>query len=167
MSEDALKYDRMVEDALRTVVRRALTLVAENGLPGDHNFYITFRTGNSGVEMPDHLREHYPGEMTIVMQHQFWGLDVGEDAFAVTLTFSGAPERLSIPFEAISAFADPSVRFALQFDLGDEDEIDSGDEADSAATETPGENADDEPTKAEKGDAASDKVVTLDTFRNR
>jgi len=116
MGEDGLRYDAMVESALRGVVRRALAYAAERGLPGDHHFYISFRTTHPGVDIPAALRARYPEEMTIVLQHQFWGLDVGEEAFGVTLSFSDVPERLTIPFAAVSAFADPSVRFGLQFD---------------------------------------------------
>jgi uncharacterized protein len=116
MGEDGLRYDAMVESALRGVVRRALSYAAERGLPGDHHFYVSFHTNHPGVDIPAQLRARYPNEMTIVLQHQFWGLDVGEEAFGVTLSFSDVPERLTIPFSAISAFADPSVRFGLQFD---------------------------------------------------
>ncbi len=116
MGEDGLRYDAMVENALRSVVRRALSYAAERGLPGDHHFYLSFHTNHPGVDIPAQLRARYPDEMTIVLQHQFWGLDVGEEAFGVTLSFSDVPERLTIPFSAITAFADPSVRFGLQFD---------------------------------------------------
>ncbi|MEE8536026.1 MAG: ClpXP protease specificity-enhancing factor SspB [Kiloniellales bacterium] len=120
MTSDGLRYDALVEDALRDVLRRALAYVAERGLPGDHHFYITFRTGHPGVDIPEHLRTRFPNEMTIVLQHQFWGLDVGEDAVGVTLTFSDVPERLTIPFAAVTSFADPSVQFGLQFDSSEE-----------------------------------------------
>jgi hypothetical protein len=120
MSDDALKYDRMVETALRGVVREALTLTAEHGLPGNHHFYITFRTDHPGVSLADYLRERFPGEMTIVLQLQFWGLKVEDDRFEVTLSFNDKPERLCIPFAAVTAFADPSVRFGLQFEAGQE-----------------------------------------------
>jgi len=116
MGEDGLRYDAMVDGALRSVVRRALGYAAERGLPGDHHFYVSFQTTHPGVDVPAQLRERYPNEMTIVLQHQFWGLDVGEESFGVTLSFSDVPERLTIPFAAITAFADPSVRFGLQFD---------------------------------------------------
>jgi uncharacterized protein len=125
MGEDGLRYDAMVETALRGVVRKALGYAAERGLPGDHHFYVSFRTTHPGVDIPAQLRARYPTEMTIVLQHQFWGLDVGEEAFAVTLSFSDVPERLTIPFAAISAFADPSVRFGLQFDASQAKEDDA------------------------------------------
>jgi uncharacterized protein len=110
-----LRYDRMVEQALRGVVRDALSEVAEQGLPGNHHFYITFRTRDKHVEMPDYLREQYPQDMTIVLQYQFFGLTVDADSFTVMLSFNNIKERLVIPFSAIVTFADPSVNFALQF----------------------------------------------------
>jgi hypothetical protein len=122
MADDGLRYERMVEDALRSVVGRALSHVAERGLPGDHHFYITFQTDHPEVVMPDHLRARYPSEMTIILQHQFWGLEVGRAAFGVTLSFANVPERLTVPFESVVAFADPSVRFGLQFDVGSDEQ---------------------------------------------
>ena len=110
----------MVENALRDVVRQALRLAADQGLPGNHHFYITFRTDHPGSTLADHLVERYPGEMTIVLQHQFWGLQVYDELFEVTLSFNDKPERLRIPFDAVVAFADPSVRFGLQFEAGDD-----------------------------------------------
>jgi hypothetical protein len=115
MPKEQLRYDRMVETALRGVVRDALTEVAERGLPGNHHFYLTFRTGYPGVDIPDYLASQYPNEMTIVLQFQYYGLDVTDDHFEVTLSFNNVHERLVIPFAAITTFADPSVNFALQF----------------------------------------------------
>ena len=117
MSKDWLRYDRMVEDALRGVVRRALNDVSASGLPGDHHFYLTFRTGEPGVQIAPALKSQYPKEMTIVLQHQFWGLEVGEEQFAVTLSFGGKHERLVVPYRSIVSFADPSVKFGLQFEF--------------------------------------------------
>jgi hypothetical protein len=115
MAQEPLRYDRMVESALRGVVREALTQVKERGLPGDHHFYVTFRTTHAGVTLADHLRARYPAEMTIVLQFQFYDLTVDADGFGVTLSFNNTHERLVIPFAAITTFADPSVNFALQF----------------------------------------------------
>lgn len=130
MSQYELRYDRMVETALRDVVRQALSLVAEHGLPGNHHFFITFRTDHPDVEIATALVERYPGDMTIVLQHQFWALKVSDDMFEVTLSFNDKPERLIIPYAAISSFADPSVRFGLQFDAAgggaDEDDESEG-----------------------------------------
>jgi uncharacterized protein len=115
MIKDGLRYDKMVESALRGVVRDAIGFAVANGLPGGHHFYITFKTAAPGVEIGDHLATKYPDEMTIVIEHQFWDLMVGAENFAVTLSFNNRPERLTIPFAAITAFADPSVKFGLQF----------------------------------------------------
>ena len=117
MSDESLRYDRMVEDALRGVVRAALEHILEHGLSGDHHFYITFRTQAPGAVLPDFLRERYPEEMTIVLQHQFWDLTVGEDAFGISLSFDNQLAELTVPYAAISAFVDPSVKFGLQFSI--------------------------------------------------
>lgn len=150
------RYDQYVEDALRSVVRRTLDAVAEAGLPGNHHLYITFSTQHPGVEIPDYLAAQYPGEMTIVLQHQFWGLEVEEDAFSVTLSFNSQHERLRIPFAAITAFADPAVKFGLQFELSE------ADLRPAAKTET---------GEAESADDDDDKkgadVVALDAFRKK
>ena len=130
-TNQGLRYDLMIKDALRGVMGRVLARVAERGLPGDHHFYITFRTGHPGVEMPAPLRRRYGGEMTIVLQHQFSGLEAGPDAFAVTLSFSETPHRLTIPYDAVVSFADPSVEFALSFETEPEA---AGTEAASAET---------------------------------
>ena len=100
---------------MRQVVRDALQVVATQGLPGKHHLYITFRTDHPGVALAGDLHARYPTEMTIVLQHEFWGLEVEDDRFSVLLKFGGAPHRLEIPFEAVSVFADPSVEFGLQF----------------------------------------------------
>ena len=181
MADDSLQYERMVEDALRGVVRNALIEISEGGLPGEHHFYITFRTDHPDTDMPPSLRERYPHEMTIVLQHQFWELDVGEKEFAITLSFSNVPHRLVVPFPAVIAFADPSVRFGLQFEPPEGlPEISHADEGDNES-KVP-ENSDDgavrldqsEPTSSkkaseEKSKAAGDgsKVVTLDSWRKK
>jgi hypothetical protein len=115
MPDQSIDYGRLVERALRQVVRAALDVVAEQGLPGRHHLYITFRTDHPGVAIADDLLARYPSEMTIVLQHEFWGLEVKEDRFAVGLSFGGAPHRLEIPLDAVTVFADPSVEFGLQF----------------------------------------------------
>jgi len=115
MPVDHIPYDLLKQDALRGVIRVVLTDVAVKGLPGGHHFYITFDTRVDGVRLSTRLRASYPEEMTIVLQHQFWDLAVGEDDFEVSLAFNGIPERLHIPFRAVKAFMDPSVQFGLQF----------------------------------------------------
>jgi uncharacterized protein len=115
MPDQALDYGHLVERALRQVVRDALEVVATQGLPGRHHLYITFRTDHPGVALAGDLHARYPTEMTIVLQHEFWGLEVEDDRFSVLLKFGGVPYRLEVPFEAVSVFADPSVEFGLQF----------------------------------------------------
>lgn len=171
MSKDWLRYDRMVEDALRGVVRRALRDVSASGLPGDHHFYLTFRTGENAVQIAPALKSQYPKEMTIVLQHQFWGLEVNEEGFAVTLSFGGKHERLVVPYRAIVSFADPSVKFGLQFETSALAEGDAG-EADTATgkTVTP-KDLNDLPRliedKAADGDKPGGQVVALDAFRKK
>ena len=117
---DHIRYDLLVREALRGVVRRVLADIARNGLPGDHHFYISFDTRAEGVRISSRLRVQYPEEMTVVLQHQFWDLIVSEIAFEVGLSFGGVPERLYVPFEAIKGFFDPSVQFGLEFQLAGE-----------------------------------------------
>ena len=159
--DEILRYDRMVEGALRGVVRQSIEEVISHGLPGDHHFYITFLTDYPGVQIPPYLRDRYPGEMTIVLQYQFSDLAVDDEKMNVTLSFNNVPERLQIPLSAISIFADPSVNFALQFQpLGE-----SMDEADLAAALE-----DDDPDGSGPGGGKSDKtgeVVSLDQFRKK
>lgn len=156
--ENILRYDKMVESALRGVVRQAIEEVMEDGLPGDHHFYITFMTDYPGVNIPDYLRDRYPGEMTIVLQFQFYDLDVNDERMQVTLSFNNVPEKLEIPLAAITIFADPSVNFALQFQpLGDDLEPDYDPDDDD---DTP----DDDKSK---GDGKTGEVVSLDKFRKK
>lgn len=116
MSVDLIRYDLLVQDALRGVVRRVLTDVARDGLPGDHHLYVSFDTTAPGVRLSPRLKERYPEEMTIVLQHQFWDLILTEEFFEVGLSFNGIPERLHIPFASLKGFFDPSVKFGLQFE---------------------------------------------------
>ena len=119
---DHIRYDLLTQQALRGVVRSVLTDTAKKGLPGDHHFYISFDTKADGVHMSDRLRAQYPDEITIILQHQFWDLKVSEDEFEVGLSFGGVPERLTVPYEAINGFFDPSVQFGLQFEEAAEGE---------------------------------------------
>jgi uncharacterized protein len=145
----------MVETALRGVVREALARTAASGLPGTHHFYITFRTRLPGVKISDALIQQYPEEMTIVLEHQFWDLDVEEERFAVTLSFQGRTERLTVPFEAVTSFTDPSVKFGLQFQPGEG----------VAPPTAPGPRPDAK-KKADK-EAKTGEVVALDSFRKK
>lgn len=158
MTQDFLEYPRLVEHALRGVVRSALSIAAEGGLPGLHHFYITFRTRSPGVDIGDRLLAQYPDEMTIVVEHQYWDLTVAEDRFSVTLSFGGVHETLTVPFEAVTAFVDPSVKFGLQFGAAGEVAPDTAPQPPPAG---PGE-PDAGPDKG--GDA---EIVALDTFRKK
>jgi len=155
-TEEAFRYDKMVEKALRGVVKQALQEVVDNGVLDDHHFYITFFTDHTGVKVPAYLKERYPSEMTIVLQHQFYDLEVNDEKFSVMLSFNNVPERLVIPLAAITIFADPSVNFALQFQpLNDEDE----DEIHFEAEELEVDKNDKEKKKGE--------VISLDSFRKK
>ena len=135
-------YRDMMDRALRSVMRSALALVEKQGLPGKHHYCICFRTRHVGVVIPNHLRTRYPDEMTIVLQHQFWGLETAYDGFSVTLSFGGRRERLTVPFKAVTSFLDPAVNFRLRFGppseggaedaLGDTDAGGQGDDSSSA-----------------------------------
>lgn len=163
-SDDVLRYDRMVESALRGVVRQALEEVMRNGLQNEHYFYITFLTEFPGVQIPDYLRERYPGEMTIVLQYQFTDLKVDNEKMEVTLSFNYMPEKLVVPLASISIFADPSVNFALQFQPLSE----SLEEDDLLLQELPD---DDDPNGSGNGKKVKDdkkgEVVSLDQFRKK
>ncbi|MCM8558356.1 SspB family protein [Sphingomicrobium sediminis] len=130
--ESLIPYDEIVQEALRAVVGRVLSEVAADGaLPGGHHFYITFRTRHPDVDIPDHLIERFPDEMTIVLQHRFWDLTVDQMGFSVGLSFGGVPSTLRVPFAAITDFVDPAVEFSLKFQANDEhedDDPDGGDE---------------------------------------
>ena len=121
MPDDLMRYDLLVQDALRGVVRKVLTDAARDGLPGEHHFYISFRTDAPGVKVSSRLKEKYPQDMTIVLQHQFWDLIVADANFEVGLSFSGVPERLFVPYAAVTGFFDPSVQFGLKFELAEDD----------------------------------------------
>jgi hypothetical protein len=116
MPVDHIRYDLLAQAALRGVVRTVLVDAAKKGLPGEHHFKITFNTTKSGVRLSERMRARHPQEMTIVLQHQFWDLVVTEQAFEVGLSFGGIPERVGVPFEAVTAFYDPAVQFGFQFE---------------------------------------------------
>lgn len=172
MNDDPLQYEKLIEDALRGVVRKALAIVDEYGLPNGHQFQITFHTDHPDVDMPPALRAQYPQEMTIILQHMFWDLEVGEDRFSVALAFNTVRQHLTIPFEAISIFQDQSVGFVLQFQnedgAEDEDDVPAENDAAPDAAADPAE-SDGEPKSDPDTDAAAvtSKVVTLDSFRKK
>ena len=119
MATDHIRYDILAQAALRGVVRTVLADAAKKGLPGEHHFKITFNTTASGVRLSERMRARYPNEMTIVLQHQFWDVTVTEQSFEVGLSFGGIPERVAVPFEAVTAFYDPAVQFGFQFETID------------------------------------------------
>ncbi|HEY7576214.1 MAG TPA: ClpXP protease specificity-enhancing factor SspB [Acetobacteraceae bacterium] len=155
--ESLLPYDEWVEDAMRQVVARAIAHVAANGLPGEHHFYVTFRTDDPGVVMPPRLRARYPQEMTIVLQHQFWDLKMDEEArlISVGLSFGGVPASLVIPLGAVTGFADPHVRYGLRFRPVVATEMQQEPEQEPDAVP--------EPTEPKE----TPQVVSLDSFRRR
>ena len=154
LTQSGINYDLLVEDSLRNVTRAALAIAEHAGLPGEAHFYITFKTDYDGVKVNPDLAKGDETELTIVLQHQYWDLSVQERFFTVTLSFSGVPETLVIPYAAITQFTDPSAGFSLQFDVDnvplDEQEIDE------AAT-----------SSDEKDSEASAEIVSLDSFRNK
>lgn len=183
-----LSYERMVEDALRGVLRQALKLTEAQGLPGSHHFYITFDTTHPGVRIPESLRALHPNEMTIVLQHQFWDLKVNDAGFEITLSFSGVSQRMKIPFAAVTAFADPHAKFGLQFHVEFEEKTSTDedreqiarDEKQSSANVVAAPAAEIKPADAKPKEAtrptivhsapptpAGANVVTLDTFRKK
>jgi len=155
LAEDLMHYDVMAQEALRGVIRAALKVARDKGLPGEHHFYISFRTDAPGVDISERLRKQYPEEITIVLQHQFWNLEVMEDRFSVDLTFSKIPERLVVPSAAVPGFFAPSVQFGLQFEAGPPP---------PAAPPAPPQASAPAPEPA-SGDAAA--VVSLDAFRKK
>lgn len=174
MAKDFMNYSGMVQDALRGVVRQALTRIATQGLPGNHHLYLSFKTGAPGVDIPEHLHERYPDEMTIVLQHQYWGLKASESEFEVQLNFNKLPERLVVPYTAMTGFFDPSVQFGLQFQPSGE-EAPAARPAATAPAETASlstlrrdETADDkpEPETPPPGEKRGE-VLTLDAFRKK
>ncbi len=172
MAKDFIGYQALTDTALRGVVREALRRIEKQGLIGPHHFYLTFKTRAPGVDIPDFLREQYPDEMTIILQHQFWGLKIKEDQFEVTLTFKKLPATLVVPFEALTAFVDPGVQFGLQFKTTEGGEFKPGMAAQLTSTPTDIAERLPEAAKADTPDAekpagAPGEVVSLDAFRKK
>jgi uncharacterized protein len=162
MPPDLFHYDKMVERALRGVIRDVLARIAQEGLRSSHHFYIGFATQAPGVVIPPRLLERFPNEITIVLQHQFWDLDVGDETFSVSLSFDKQIERLTIPFATIKSFADPSVEFALAFA---EPPAVASNEPALPAVVKPAPKSKAEREKPPAGETG--QVVTLDSFRKR
>ena len=151
---DEIDYGNLMHNAMRSLIQEVLTEVKNNGLPGEHHFFITFDTNHAGIEMASWLKDRYPTEITVVMQHWYDDLEVKDDGFSVTLNFGDTPEHLVIPYEAILTFVDPSVEFGLRFETNEEDE-DTDDQKPTVSKES-----DKDDTKKETG-----QVVSLDNFR--
>jgi uncharacterized protein len=178
MAKDFIGYQALTDAALRGVVRDALRRIEKQGLIGSHHFYLTFKTKYRGVDIPEFLREQYPEEMTIILQHQFWGLKITDDRFEVTLTFKKLPATLVIPFAALTAFFDPGVQFGLQF-RGPDGDAKSGTTTQMTpplpAPEQNREKTSDvvpakipEPAAEKQGSAPqAGEVVSLDSFRKK
>lgn len=163
MTKDVIHYSTLIDQAMRGVVRDVLKQISRAGLPGEHHFYISFSTTYPGVQMSEQLKNRYPKEITIVLQHQFWDFKVDERMFTVTLSFGGVPEKLVIPFAALTAFADPSVKFGLQFQQEETEETE----------ETESESMDllqDLSPKAADNEGGEDntaEIISLDSFRKK
>ncbi|MEZ5938910.1 MAG: ClpXP protease specificity-enhancing factor SspB [Hyphomonadaceae bacterium] len=156
--KDRIGYQSLIQSALKSVVRAALQKAAGLGaLPGEHHFYITYRTHSPGVQMADFLKDKFPEEMTIVIQHQYWDLEVFDDRFEIILQFSGVPQNLRVPFSAVTRFFDPSVNFSLQFDEG---ELASPPMAASAPERQPA-------PRVEQASGGDGTVVSFDAFRRK
>ncbi|GHC75342.1 SspB family protein [Limoniibacter endophyticus] len=171
MADDQIRYDILVQDALRSVMRKVLSEVSKTGLPGDHHFFITFLTGAPGVRISSRLKERYPEQMTIVVQYQYWDLKVTETGFEIGLSFSDIPEKLEVPFAAVRGFYDPSVNFELEFDIQPvvqdiaQDLEDEEPEAAPVVEENIFETVAKKSEKTEDGKSAD--VVSLDAFRKK
>ena len=172
MAKDFIGYEALADRALRGVVKEALKRVQKQGLIGSHHFYITFKTHDPGVEIPDFLKERYPDEMTIVLQNQFSGLHVSDDAFEITLSFQKLPATLFIPFSALTAFVDPAVQFGLQFKNSTAAQAGAapGKDAIKPAEVTkapPAASVETQPGSKPEAQSSSPQVVSLDRFRKK
>jgi len=158
MTEDLLHYPTLIDQAMRGVVRDVLKRVQSSGLPGDHHFYVSFSTVYPGVKISEQLKSRYPKEITIVLQHQFWDFKVEENQFQATLSFGGVPEKLVVPYAALTAFADPSIKFGLQFQSSEMPESTDMGTTEMALDALMGEDTDDE---------GSAEIISLDHFRKK
>ncbi len=170
MPEDLMRYDQLAQEALRGVVRQALKRVQEQGLPGSHHFYIEFETPFPGVELSDRMREKYPREMTVVLQHQFDNLLVHEDKFEVALSFDNVREKLVIPFNAVKNFFDPAVPFGMRFEVVQAKPLaETARPAIKSASQKAGKKREDDSKQPPEvaGTAPAENIVSLDSFRKK
>jgi len=165
MAKDFIGYENLVDQALRQVVRNALLRVQKQGLIGSHHFYVTFKTHDPGVEVPDFLRERYPDEMTIVLQNQYSGLDVTDEKFQVMLSFQKLPTTIVVAFAAVTGFADPAVQFGLQFKNATKQQTAGEASATPAQTESSASPDQTQPSTEKTGE--NPQVVSLDKFRKK
>ena len=165
MTEDLIDFTNLIDGALRGVLRSALQRATDCGLPGQHKFYITFETNKPEVCMSPALTAQYPEEMTIVLEHQFWDLEVSEESFSVVLSFGGKREQLFIPFDSVTAFVDPSVNFGLQFSSAEGARIAGS----SSGTDEPQEVIENKETGISdtNGGTKDDTIVALDSYRKK
>jgi len=166
MAKDYIGYETLADNAMRGVVREALRRALEQGLVGNHHFYITFKTHDPGVEIPEHLKEHFPDEMTIVLQNQFWDLKIDDEKFEVTLSFQKLPATLVVPYAALTGFADPGVKFGLQFRNASAP-VASEIKGTAKGLAPPGPPEDDQSSEADKTASGESQVVSLDQFRKK
>jgi hypothetical protein len=165
MAEDLIRYDVLVQEALRGVVRKVLAEVAQAGLPGEHHFFVTFATRFPGVRISPRLIAEYPEEMTVVLQHQFWDLAVSDSAFEVGLSFKGVPEKLHVPFRALSSFVDPQAGFQVKFDTSSGAAEETAEEEAAPAAPVPA--LEERPSPAAAAEPGNASVVSLDAFRKK
>lgn len=166
MYEDLIRYDRLIDSAMRFVVKEALKEVCKSGLKGEHHFLLSFLTDVDGVVIPKTLKQRYPNEMTIVIQHQFESLKITEQEFSVVLSFDGKKEKISVPFLALTSFADPGVKFGLKFNLVDESMF-LDEPVKEKKTSAPAEAKSDAKGKSKKDKSDDGNVVVLDAFRGK
>ena len=177
MGADLIRYDLLVQDALRSVVRKVLADAARDGLRGEHHFNISFKTHAPGVNLPTSIKQRYPDEMAIILQHEFWDLSVGADHFEVSLNFSRRPERLTVPFDAITGFSDPSVPFGFKLEPRTAESASPAAPAPAVAPAAKSGKAAakaeakpklvEPPKSAEKPAEGETKVVSIDAFRKK
>ncbi len=178
MTQETIDYPGMIDHAMRDVVRQALIHIERYGLPGEHHFFISFQTNYPGVTISPQLKARYPQEITIVIQHQYWDLKIAQDHFSLMLSFNNIPEKLVVPFDALTAFADPSIKFGLQFHgkkfaahpvpkSGAEEKVACPATGKTGGEKPPMASFEEEASKEDSAPANDAKVVSLESFRKR
>jgi uncharacterized protein len=178
MTQETIDYPGMIDHAMRDVVRQALIHIERYGLPGEHHFFISFQTNYPGVTISPQLKARYPQEITIVIQHQYWDLKIAQDHFSLMLSFNNIPEKLVVPFDALTAFADPSIKFGLQFHgkkfanhppqkSGAEEKVACPATGKTGGEKPPMASFEEEASKEDSAPANDEKVISLESFRKR